>query len=430
MEKLYLGTGRSDITPEIGARLFGYQDNVYSESVNDRLTVDALVFKSGEAYSAIVSVTVCLIDTNITDSIRRKIEESFGIPYSNVIIAATHTHSGPYTASGPAVGRHEDDYCDGVLVPKILEAVKDATENLEEVSVGHATGESSAAVNRREPTEDGRIKLGQYKEGVFNPRMTVVVFRRADDSIKASIVHYGMHATASGMNREITRDWPGVVVDRIEEISGAPCAFLNGPEGDIGPRLANGRTTANLIEMKEFAKVPADDAERIYKGVNSFADADITCYLGTVKIPVKPRLSKEFVKDEIEKYMQDRLLSLGLYWNNHYKRVLKSYNEGYVEVAEHEEEQVVMRLGNIVFVAVPYELFAEIGINIQKGYDGLTVLPVSNANGSKGYFPTEKEIPLGGYETHSFRTGLIQPFVNDADKYYVSETKKNINKLI
>ena len=430
MEKLYLGTGRSDITPEIGARLFGYQDNVYSESVNDRLTVDALVFKSGEAYSAIVSVTVCLIDTDLTNSIRRKIEEGFGIPYQNVIIAATHTHSGPYTASGPAVGRREDDYCMGVLVPKILEAVKDAMGNLEDVSVGHAVGESTAAVNRREPTEDGRIKLGQYKEGVFNPRMTVISFKKADGSVKATLVHYGMHATASGMNREITRDWPGVVVDRIEEITGASCAFLNGPEGDIGPRLANGRTTSNLEGMKEFAKIPTADAERIYNSIETFGNAEIKNYIGTVRIPAKPRLSREFVKDEIEKYMQDRLLSLGLYWNNHYKRVLKSYNEGYVEVAEHEEEQVVMRLGNIVFVAVPYELFAEIGINIQKGYDGLTVLPVSNANGSKGYFPTEKDIPLGGYETHSFRTGLIQPFVNDADKYYVSETKKNINKLI
>ena len=90
----------------------------------------------------------------------------------------------------------------------------------------------------------------------------------------------------------------------------------------------------------------------------------------------------------------------------------------------------MIRLGNIVFVATPYELFSEIGMNMQKGYDDIIVLPVSNANGSKGYFPTEKEIPLGGYETQSFRTRLIQPYVNDAEKYYVEETKKNINKLI
>ncbi|MBQ7356942.1 MAG: neutral/alkaline non-lysosomal ceramidase N-terminal domain-containing protein [Clostridia bacterium] len=430
MEKLYLGIGRRDITPEIGARLFGYQDNVYSTCVNDKLCTSAFVFKQGGEYTAVISVSVCLIDTDLCDNIRKKIEEEHNIPYSAIMISTTHTHSGPYTASGAAVGKREDEYCDGILTPAIVGAVGDALKNLDEVTLGYAVGDSFAAINRREPTPDGRIKLGQNKDGVFNPRMTVISFKTTEGKTKGTLIHYGMHGTTCGMNTEISRDWCGVMTDRIEDITDAPCAFLNGPEGDIGPRLANGRTTANLEAMKEFAKIPAKDAENIYGKIKDFESAKIKSYLGTVKIPAKQRLSLAFAKDEYEKYLNERLLSIGLYWKKHYIKVIDSYNNGYEEVSEYKEEQLVIRLDNIVFVATPYELFAEIGMNMQKGYDELIVLPVSNANGSKGYFPTEKEIPLGGYETQSFRTRLIQPFVNDAEKYYVEETKKNINKLV
>ena len=430
MEKLYLGIGRRDITPGVGARLFGYQDNVYSKSVNDKLTATAFYFKSGSTVSLIVSASICLFDSDLADTIRDKIESNTGIPSGNIILAATHTHSGPYTASGVALGEREHEFCNGVLIPRILEAVSDAVSDAEAVTVGYSVGESYAAVNRREHTPDGRVKLGQNKDGVFNPKMTVIAFKTERVRIKGTLIHYGMHGTASGMNTEITRDWSGVMTDGIEDITGAPCAFLNGPEGDVGPRLSNGRTAGNITLMKELGEIAASDAKRIYESISDFGDAKMNCLTETITLPVKPRLPLEFVKDELEKYMQDRLVSLGLYWRDHYERVLDSYKTDYEEKSAHTEPQTLIKIGNIVFVAVPYELFAEIGLDIQKGYDAICVLPISNANGSCGYFPTESEIPLGGYETHSFRTAMIQPLANNADKCFVSETKKNIDKLI
>ncbi len=433
MEKLYLGIGRRVITPEIGARLFGYQDNVYSKSVNDDLHTTAYVFRQKDALSAIISVSVCLIDTPMTKNIREKIEAEANIPYSNILIATTHTHSGPYTASGPAVGtlnESEAEYCSTVLVPGIVGAVTDALSNMDEVTVGCSVGESYAAVNRREVTEDGRIKLGQNPSGQFDPKMTLISFKKANGEIKGTLIHYGMHGTASGMNTEITEDWCGVMTRRIEEISGAPCAFLNGPEGDVGPRLSNGRTAGNIELMREIGEVAARDAVRIYDGLSDFKSANIEFLKANVKIPVKPRLPLSFCKDELEKYMQERLVSIGVYWKRHYQRVLDSYKNGYEEKEYFEDEQTVVRLGDVIIVATPYELFSEIGLKIQKGYDGFKVLTLSNTNGSSGYFPTEKDVPLFGYETHSFRTRLIQPFVDNADYYFIEETKKNIDKLI
>jgi hypothetical protein len=182
--------------------------------------------------------------------------------------------------------------------------------------------------------------------------------------------------------------------------------------------------------MREIGEVAARDAARIYDGLSDFKSANIEFLKANVKIPVKPRLPLSFCKDELEKYMQERLVSIGVYWKRHYQRVLDSYKNGYEEKEYFEDEQTVVRLGDVIIVATPYELFSEIGLKIQKGYDGFKVLTLSNTNGSSGYFPAEKDVPLFGYETHSFRTRLIQPFVDNADYYFIKETKKNIDKLI
>ena len=41
MEKLYLGVAREIITPAIGGQLYGYRPDIFSESVEDDLTVTA-----------------------------------------------------------------------------------------------------------------------------------------------------------------------------------------------------------------------------------------------------------------------------------------------------------------------------------------------------------------------------------------------------
>ena len=52
--------------------------------------------------------------------------------------------------------------------------------------------------------------------------MTVVSFKDYNQKPVASIVHYGAHCTAAGMNTEISRDWAGVMIDRLSEESALP----------------------------------------------------------------------------------------------------------------------------------------------------------------------------------------------------------------
>ncbi len=50
------------------------------------------------------------------------------------------------------------------------------------------------------------------------------------------------------------------MTDAVEKESGAITAFFNGPEGDVGPRLSNGRTVGDLRHVHELGKMAAKDA--------------------------------------------------------------------------------------------------------------------------------------------------------------------------
>ena len=57
-------------------------------------------------------------------------------------------------------------------------------------------------------------------------------------------------------------------------------------------------------------------------------------------------------------------------------------------------------LGDITFIAAPYEMFTAHGMQIKDSYDGM-VFVVTSCNGRYGYMPTNKAYDYGCYESHS-----------------------------
>ena len=97
--ELLLGIGREIITPEIGGNLYGYAPDIYSETLHDDLTATAYAFTYGEERVMLISITVGSIMTGHAAKLRKDIEEKTGVPANNIIISATHTHTGPIMES-------------------------------------------------------------------------------------------------------------------------------------------------------------------------------------------------------------------------------------------------------------------------------------------------------------------------------------------
>ncbi len=427
-EQLFLGVGRRTITPKVGTHLTGYRPGLVSTSVNDDLTATAFYFKQGDTCALIVCVTLCGVSLEITNEIFQYALKKHNIPRSAAIMNSIHTHSGPNLIGGEGFGDTDTEYRYGIFLPQTVAAIDEAVANARPVQMAIATGESLIGVNRRELTADNKIQLGQNPWGPFDPQMTILSFKDEADVPVANIIHYGAHATASGANSEISRDWPGVMTDILEAETGAVTAFISGPEGDVGPRLSNGETTGNAdirYAMRHGAWA-GQDAVRIYKtGMGNYHTPKLFAYGGTLDIPLAPRISYEEAKAGYEKY-KEFTVNWRAKLKQYYADVIASYEKGYEDQANRAFEQNIIRLGDVAIVSFSFELFSEIALRIRKYSKIPHVLSLALTNGVGGYFATETELCRGGYEITMANINYIQGYTPDADWHIVKNTLKNL----
>ncbi len=433
-EKLLLGVSRRNITPPVGCCLAGYAPDVIAEKVNDELTSTAFVFEQNGVRAALISLTVLSIKTPLADELRERIAEKLGTGKESVILHAIHNHSGPNLTGTYGWGDIDQEYLHGILIPGLMGSVEDALADMKSVTMAVTTGESLVGVNRRERALDNTVKLGQNPWGSFDPMMTVIAFEDENKTPVANLVHYGCHGTAAGRNHEISRDWAGVMIDTLEVRSGAITAFLNGPEGDVGPRLTNGLTVGkireglgNIAYAMRLGAVAGQDAVKIYNQPKCRTVPKLTVAAGTTMVPLKPRIPLEEAKERYEEF-RGQTINIRGRSERHYRAVIESYSNGYEEVEGYPIEQAILRLGDVAIVACPYELFSEIAMRVKKDSPVPHTLILSNTNGEESYYATESELCRGGYEIDMFITKYIQPPVPNADWHYITQTLENLKK--
>lgn len=421
--KLLLGVARKIISPAVGGQLFGYSPDVFSESLHDDLTATAFYFEQGGVKALMLSATICSWQSELADCIVQTIEARSGIPATHCILHATHTHSGPNVTGSYGWGDIDMTYCEQILIPAILAAVDEAMAAPVAVRVEIRQGKSLVGINRRQLTVENKVILGQNPWGPFDPRMTVITF--ADDSGKAvaDMIHYGCHGTASGINRQITRDWSGVMIDAMEDETGGITAFFNGPEGDVGPRLANGKTTGDrdVRCALELGAVAAKDALAIRRNTASSVEPVLEVTRRTLQVPLAPRIPLQEARELLESF-SGHAVNLKGKKRHYYECVVASYAEGYEELEFLEVPQTVVRIGDVAFVSFPFELFSEIGMRIAEASPYPYTLSLSNTGGNEGYFVTEDQIIRGGYEVGMYQTANLQPYAPHADHSVILQT--------
>ena len=430
-EKLLLGVSRRIITPPIGTPLAGYAPDWFSESVNDDLTATVFCFEQNGKRALLASLTLISIATPIASTIREMLEEKFGIPKEAVILHTIHNHSGPNTNISYGWGDANLEYIDSILIPALTEATEEALGSMKSVTMAITSGESLVGVNRRERTKENKVALGQNPGGCFDPQMTVIAFESTDDRTPvANLIHYACHGTAAGKNREISRDWAGAMTDILEAQSGAITAFLNGPEGDVGPRLTNGRTVATGGDIRfamRLGAVAGQDAVRIYNQPKYRTVPRLSVTTGETMVPLLPRIPLAEAKEKYEPF-RGKTINIAARSERHYRELIESYENGFEEVEGYAQEQTILRLGDLAIVTTPYELFSELGLRVKKDSPAPFTLLLSNTNGSESYYASESEICRGGYEIDMFVTHYLQPPVPNADYYFIIQTLENLKK--
>ena len=425
------GAAREDITPPVGTLLYGYTPDTVSTSIHDPLQTTAAAMSQGGETVVIMTVTVGDFGTRLCDQIRKKIGEELGLPPGRIIVASTHTHSAPNVSGIEGWGEIDRPYVDGILFPAMIRACRAAIAGLRPAELAVGVVRSKVGINRRQQLRNGDIALGQNPWGCFDPYMTCVAIR--DSETKKGIVnmiHYGCHGTAAGNNHEITRDWSGIMTDRLEAQTGILTAYWNGAQGDVGPRLTNGATTGDIRFVEELGGVAAQDALRAWQALGPYKEGSLNIFEGELRIPRKPLPPEDQVRAKLASYTDpDSLINIMRLEYVYYKAVYDEYAAG---CPPYEKECVipstVVSVGDIAFVPYPFEIFAETSMRLRAYSPYRYTLCLSNSNGYNAYLPTQDQIVRGGYEVGCFRYSSAHPLIDNADQVLLDETFRIMNR--
>ncbi|MBB15442.1 hypothetical protein CMK22_09220 [Candidatus Poribacteria bacterium] len=275
---LQAGASSQIITPSNPTYLAGLRNNRLSQGVHDDLFARCLILDDGKTQVGFVSTDLIgLTSTDITEIRNRA--KLIGSSAENVIITATHQHSGPDTIG--LWGKSE--YYSGVdlnytdfLYNQIASAIKEARDSLEpaEISFGSSQIKESDQVSRnaREPNLIDR-KLGIIK--VDNNHGKTI----------ATIVNFTAHPEIMwSENLLLTAEYPGVVYRECDEKIGGITLFINGA---LGGMITTDNQFNTFEEVERIGGIIAQKAIEAAKSAEKQVNPKIQHSFELLEIPLE-----------------------------------------------------------------------------------------------------------------------------------------------
>ena len=279
------GVARCDITPPIGIyhRMWGAAMHDRATGIHRPLEATLLWLESFNAAITVPQIIValdhCILDSDELERIRQAIQQSTNIDRENIVITLSHTHGAGWmsrTRSDLPGGEMLGPYLDNLAV-RIGELACEAQRSVIPVSMVYGFGRCSLAAHRDYFDTD----LGSYVCG-FNPTGpaddTLLIARISNElgTTIATIVNYACHPTTLAWdNTLISPDWVGAMREVVERSESAPCLFLQGASGDLGPREGfvgdttvadrNGKQVG-FAALSAMAALPPAGTEYRYQG--------------------------------------------------------------------------------------------------------------------------------------------------------------------
>ena len=246
--QLRFGIARRDITPPVGiyCRMWGAAAHDRATGVHRPLTATAVVLTpdgcepSSERAQVIVAVDHCLLWAKEMNGLLERVQSKSGVDKERLIVAFSHTHAAGLMTLD-RVSLPGGDLIPGYLeslADRIADAVSEALGSCVEATITYGAGRCSLAAERDFwDAEREQFVCGFNPTAVADDRVLVARVTNGAGQSLATIVNYACHPTTLAWdNTSISPDYPGALRELVEQTTDAPCVFLQGASGDLGPR--------------------------------------------------------------------------------------------------------------------------------------------------------------------------------------------------
>ncbi len=420
---LRAGAAAVNITPPAGAPMAGYYHERAADGVHDELFARAIVLESGGTKAALVSLDLITTTIDLVADARAAIETATGIPGGNVMISATHAHTGPVISSpskraavfggtSPLALQYRAE-----LPGKIAEAVRKANAALVPARARTTRGrEDTLGFNRRFHMTDGTVGWNPGKRnpkivkpaGTTDPDVPIVAFETAEATPKAiaTYVNYSVHLDNIGGAR-ISADLPGVLAQALAlfQAPDAVTLWTAGCCGDVNHiDVQSAAPQGGFENATRMGLVLAGAVLKAWPKLEPVAAPRLQVERRSVPLDLAPITPDDVTK---AKATLDRFLDAAVKEKPSFLETVDAFKV--MDVVDREgqplqvEVQVITLGDQVAWVSLPGEIFVELGLAIKQDSPYPVTAVAELANGAIGYIPSQRAYAQGNYEVISAR---------------------------
>lgn len=432
---LRAGAAVIDATPFLDEPIVGNFETPPAKYLHDPIQVRALVLDDGTTRLAFAVVDSVGVSRDVFDAARKIVAEKAGIPEGNLLGSATHTHS---ATSGRSKNRMTPDGAmsdyQSFLARRIADAVRMAAGNLAPARVGWGTFDAPEHVfNRRwllKPGKTVKNPLGGVDRAQMNPgrnpdrleyagptdpQVAFLAVKTPEGRPIAVLANYSLHYVGGVPSGHLSADYFAAFARKLGERLGVdprldpPFVGIlsNGTSGDVNNIDVKGPPKPPMAPYAKMELVADDLARRV---AETYAKVD---FREGVKLAAASReLVLKTRKPTPEQLEFARAVLAKPADAPKYHNLERNYAQRAIEHLDTPPEVSILlqafRIGDLGIAAIPFEVFAEMGLEIKEKSPFKPTFTMELANGTYGYLPTPRHFEIGGYETW-LGTNRVEP---------------------
>ncbi len=435
-----IGFTRADITPPVGIyhRMWGAALHDRATGIHRPLTATAMWIESLDLSGRhlVLGLDHCILDREVFDAIRAESGRAVGLHPDNVQVCLSHTHGAAWMSRSRTHlpgGDHIGPYLDE-LRAACGRVARQAASDAVTGTLVYGVGRCSLARHRDfYDTATNQHVCGFNPDGSADDTVQVARAVSDDGRTLGTVVNYACHPTTlAWQNTLISPDYVGAMREVVEVHTKAPCLFLQGASGDLGPREGyvgdiavadrNGRQLG-FAALSELDALPPPGTHFEYSGpVVSGAVLGTWEYRPTerdfsgwrhheFKVPLlyRPELpTEQATRDELA------------IWETHEAAARAANDLGRVRECRARVEQMtrqlarltelpagpayplriaIVRLGQALFVFAPGELYQHFQVSLRARFPQFAMIVATLTNDwQPGYIPTAASYGYGIYQ--------------------------------
>ncbi|WP_266204754.1 neutral/alkaline non-lysosomal ceramidase N-terminal domain-containing protein [Pontibacter kalidii] len=376
-DTVQVGWAKVNITPPVGTPLAGYgkRMGMAYEQVHDSAWVRTFAFSNSKTEAYYVALDLLIVPMQVLQELE-KVYPELGLRPEQVYLTATHSHTsfggwGKKPGIKLMSGKYDAELVER-LAQQIVQSIKLARQHLQPTKIGYGSTSAASLVKNR-LLDDQDNPYYEDRHTTRDTELRFLKFEREDGSTAILSVFSAHPTILPSDDPTLSRDYPGVLVDELEERVG----FASFSAGAVGSQS----TVYFQGDTYESTENVGDRLARLLREELLHVKTDYMYTLGYGRVPLElPEPSWRISKG----------LRLAPFLFNSI-------------FGEHPAYVTSLQLGDVVFLGAPADYSGEFVAQIrqQARAQGQQAIVTSFNGGYIGYITPDKYYNLKEYETRS-----------------------------